>query len=58
MVPVLLNDTHYAVADIEIINFVKEELEDPSRNILTKNIAEKMYKEIFADNRLKQGQKS
>ena len=31
-----IHDTHYAAADIEIINFVKEELKDPSRNILTK----------------------
>ena len=49
-----IHDTHYVVADIEIINFVKQELEDPTRKVLTTNIVEKVYKEILADNRLKQ----
>ena len=49
-----IHDTHYVVADIEIINVVKQILEDPTRKVLTTNIVEKVYKEILADNGLKQ----
>ena len=49
-----IHDTHYVVADIEKINFIKQELEDSTRKVLTTNIVEKVYKEILADNGLKQ----
>ena len=49
-----IHETHYVVVDIEIINFVKQELKDSKRKVLTTNIAEKVYKEILADNGLKQ----
>ena len=38
-----IHDTHYVVADIEIINFVKQDLEDSTRKVLTTNIVEKVY---------------
>ena len=49
-----IHDTHYVVADIEIINFVKQELEDSTRKVLTTNIVEKVYQEILVDNGLNQ----
>ena len=49
-----IHETHYVVVDIEIINFVKQELKDSKQKVLTTNIAEKVYKEILADNGLKQ----
>ena len=48
-----IHETHYVVAGIEMINFVKQELEDPSRNVLTTNMVEKVYKEILDGNGLK-----
>ena len=38
---------------MEVINFGRQELEDPTRKVLTTNILEKAYQEIFADNGLK-----
>lgn len=49
-----IHDTHYVVADIEIINFVKQDLEDSTRKVLTTNIVEKVYQEILVDNGLNQ----
>ena len=40
-----IHDTHYVVADIEIINAVKQILEDPTRKVLTTNIVEKVYRD-------------
>ena len=49
-----IQNTHQIVADIEIINFIRQELEDPTQKVLTTNLVEKVYKKILADNGLKQ----
>ena len=49
-----IHDTHYVVADIEIINFVKQDLEDSTRKVLTTNIVVKVYQDILVDNGLNQ----
>ena len=38
-----IHDTHYVV-DLKLIHFVKQELEDPARKVLTTNIVNKVYK--------------
>ena len=39
---------------IDIISFVKQELDDSTRKVLTINIVKKVYRDIIADNGLKQ----
>ena len=40
-------DIRYVVADIEIINILKQELDDPSHKIVTTVSVEKLYRELL-----------
>ena len=44
-----VEDSRYVIADIEIINIIKQELGDPSHKILTTASVENMYREMLLE---------
>ena len=48
-----IEDIRYVVADIEIINILKQELDNPSDKIVTTVSVEKLYRELLLELRVK-----
>ena len=50
-----IDDTHFVITDLEILNYLRKELEDPSHKVITTTQVENFYRQLLLQSGLKQG---
>ena len=49
-----IDDTHFLIANLEILNYLRKELDYPSHNAITSTQAENFYCQLLSQSSLKQ----